>query len=243
MVRTRHRAQQQRNTASRGARYVTFGFDNPLALSHWAAVKTGTSKDMRDNWTIGFNTRVTVGVWVGNASGAPMHSVTGITGAGPIWADVMEAAAARFGVSRPAAAPATLVKRRVNFSDRLEASRDEWFARGTEPNLNAGNATMQVAARQASGSGARILSPTDGTIIALDPDIPTKNQRVALKSGDTAQAGCWEVNGESLGCSEGNGFWSPSAGNFTIRLLDKAGEERDRVTLTVRGSLKVAEVR
>ena len=229
--------------ADRGARYVTFGFDNPLALSHWAAVKTGTSKDMRDNWTIGFNTRVTVGVWVGNASGAPMHNVTGITGAGPIWADVMEAAAARFGVSRPATAPATLVKRRVIFSDRLEASRDEWFARGTEPNFNGGNTAMQVAARETSGSGARILSPTDGTIIALDPDIPMKNQRVALKSGDVAQAGCWEVNGESLGCTEVNGFWSPSAGNFTIRLLDKSGEERDRVTLTVRGSLKVAEVR
>ncbi len=226
--------------ADRGARYVTFGFDNPLALSHWAAVKTGTSKDMRDNWTMGFNTRVTVGVWVGNASGAPMHSVTGITGAGPIWADVMEAAATRYGVSRPAAAPAALVKRRISFSDRLEASRDEWFARGTEPN---GSTQLQVAARETSGSGARILSPTDGTIIALDPDIPAKNQRVALKSGDVAQAGCWEVNGESLGCTEGNGFWSPSAGNFTIRLLDKAGEERDRVTLTVRGSLRVAEVR
>ncbi len=229
--------------ADRGARYVTFGFDNPLALSHWAAVKTGTSKDMRDNWTIGFNTRVTVGVWVGNASGAPMHSVTGITGAGPIWADVMEAAAARYGVSRPAAAPTTLVKRRVIFSDRLEASRDEWFARGTEPNRTGGTTQTQVAAREASGSGARILSPTDGTLIALDPDIPTKNQRVALKSGDVAQAGCWEVSGESLGCWEGNGFWSPSAGNFTIRLLDKTGEERDRVTLTVRGSLKVAGVR
>ena len=230
--------------ADRGARYVTFGFDNPLALSHWAAVKTGTSKDMRDNWTLGFNTRVTVGVWVGNASGAPMHSVTGTTGAGPIWADVMEAAAVRFGVSRPTTAPATLVKRRVNFSllanDRLEASRDEWFERGTEPNSHA---TMQVAAREASGSGARILSPTDGTIIALDPDIPTKNQRVALKSGDVAQAGCWEVNGESLGCSEGNGFWSPSAGNFTIRLLDKAGEERDRVSLTVRGNQKIAQAK
>ncbi len=226
--------------ADRGARYVTFGFDNPLALSHWAAVKTGTSKDMRDNWTMGFNTRVTVGVWVGNASGAPMHSVTGITGAGPIWADVMDAAATRYGVSRPAAAPATLVKRPVSFSDRLEASRDEWFARGTEPN---GSTPVQVAARETSGSGVRILSPTDGTIIALDPDIPTKNQRVALKSGDFAQAACWEVNGESLGCPEGNGFWSPTAGNFTIRLLDKAGGERDRVTLTVRGSLKVAEVR
>ena len=195
---------------------------------------------MRDNWTMGFNTRVTVGVWVGNASGAPMHSVTGITGAGPIWADVMEAAAARYGVSREPNAPGTLVKRRVNFSDRLEASRDEWFVHGTEPT---NGAQLQIAAREASGAGARILMPTDGTIVALDPDIPIKNQRVALKSGDVAQANCWEVNGESLGCAEGNGFWSPTAGNFTIRLLDAKGEERDRVTVTVRGSLKVAEVK
>ena len=68
--------------SDRGARYVTFGFDNPLALSHWAAVKTGTSKDMRDNWSVGFNAHVTVGVWVGNASGRQCNNVTGITGPG-----------------------------------------------------------------------------------------------------------------------------------------------------------------
>ena len=223
--------------ADRGARYVTFGFDNPLALSHWAAVKTGTSKDMRDNWTIGFNTRVTVGVWVGNASGAPMHSVTGITGAGPIWVDVMEAAAALYGVSRPTTASATLVKRRVNFSDRLEASRDEWFVRGTEPSSNT---AIQVSARETSGTGARIDSPTDGTIIALDPDIPMKNQRVALKSGDAAKAACWEVNGEPLSCGQHVAYWSPRPGNFTIRLLDVGGAERDRISVAVRGNLSVA---
>lgn len=230
--------------ADRGARYITFGFDNPLALSHWAAVKTGTSKDMRDNWTIGFNTRVTVGVWVGNASGAPMHSVTGITGAGPIWADVMEAAAARYGVSRPAAAPITLVTRRVNFlnqkNERVEALRDEWFVRGTEPNSNT---LMQVAAREMSGIGARILSPTDGTIIALDPDIPANNQRVAFNSGDIAQAACWEVSGVPLGCSQSSVFWSPRAGNFTIRLLDTTGVERDRISLAVRGTLRIAQTK
>jgi hypothetical protein len=36
------------------ARSVTFGLENPLSSRHWAAVKTGTSKDMRDNWCIGF---------------------------------------------------------------------------------------------------------------------------------------------------------------------------------------------
>ncbi len=227
--------------ADRGARYQTFGFDNPLALSHWAAVKTGTSKDMRDNWTIGFNTRVTVGVWVGNASGAPMHNVSGVSGAGPIWADVMEAAARKYGAARPTAMPANIVKRHIQFTsntDRIEASRDEYFIRGTEPH------SPLIAAREASSAGARIVSPTDGTIIAIDPDIPESHQRITLKSGDAKQANCWEVGGQSVGCSETPIAWSPRSATtdvVTIRLLDKNGEERDRIAITIRGGLKVAK--
>ncbi len=230
--------------SDRGARYVTFGFDNPLSLSHWAAVKTGTSKDMRDNWAIGFNTRVTVGVWVGSAQGLPMHNVTGVSGAGPIWADVMEAAAQRFGAGAAPKAPSAVVKRRVEFTSeqvRIEAGRDEFFIRGTEPTSTtatiASNTRIAVAAREATSQGARIVSPTDGAIIAIDPDIPAANQRVALKSGDAAQANCWEINGERLGCSEKTIAWSPSDSAYeknTIRLLDAKGEERDRVTLYVR---------
>ena len=74
-----------------GARVPTFGLDNALATRYWAAVKTGTSKDMRDNWCVGFSAHYTVGVWVGNASGAPMHAVSGVTGAAPVWRTVMDA--------------------------------------------------------------------------------------------------------------------------------------------------------
>ncbi|TAG82047.1 MAG: penicillin-binding protein 1C [Betaproteobacteria bacterium] len=235
--------------SDRGARYVTFGFDSPLSLSHWSAVKTGTSKDMRDNWAIGFNTRVTVGVWVGNARGLPMHGVTGVSGAGPIWADVMEAAAARFGAGAPPKAPASIVRQRVEFASsdsRIEASRSEYFVRGTEPTPGASRIT--IAAREANSQGARIVSPTDGAIIAIDPDIPNDNQRITLASGDAKQAGCWEVNGESLGCSETPITWShvsyaEGAKNTVqrsaeIRLLDHEGVERDRVSIMLRTSLK-----
>jgi penicillin-binding protein 1C len=71
------------------ARARTFGTDSVLATRFWSAVKTGTSKDMRDNWAVGWSQRYTVGVWVGNASGAPMWDVSGTTGAAPIWAAVM----------------------------------------------------------------------------------------------------------------------------------------------------------
>ncbi|WP_374029552.1 penicillin-binding protein 1C [Bdellovibrio bacteriovorus] len=69
-------------------RALGFGLESSLALAG-TAVKTGTSKDMRDNWCIGFNDRFTVGVWVGNFSGEPMWNVMGISGAAPIWRNVM----------------------------------------------------------------------------------------------------------------------------------------------------------
>lgn len=53
------------------------------------AVKTGTTKDYKDNWTIGYTTQYTVGVWVGNFNGNEMRFVSGVSGAGPIFTDVI----------------------------------------------------------------------------------------------------------------------------------------------------------
>ncbi|HEY2628137.1 MAG TPA: penicillin-binding protein 1C, partial [Usitatibacter sp.] len=76
--------------ADPGARAGTFGLASALATPYHASVKTGTSKDMRDNWTVGYTARFTVGVWVGNFAGDAMHDVSGVTGAGPVWRDVMD---------------------------------------------------------------------------------------------------------------------------------------------------------
>lgn len=71
------------------ARSASFGMASALRLRFPAAVKTGTSTDYRDNWTIGYTPRCTVGVWVGNFDGAPMSGVSGVTGAAPILHDIM----------------------------------------------------------------------------------------------------------------------------------------------------------
>ena len=55
------------------ARAAAFGVDSVLALPFPAAVKTGTSSDFRDTWTVGFTRDYTVGVWVGNFDGTPMQ--------------------------------------------------------------------------------------------------------------------------------------------------------------------------
>ncbi len=74
------------------ARVGSFGERSVLDFPFDVAAKTGTSKGYRDNWTVGFTRAVTVAVWVGNFDGTPMTNVSGITGAGPLFHALMEAA-------------------------------------------------------------------------------------------------------------------------------------------------------
>ncbi len=71
------------------ARIPAFGEKSPFAFSFPVAAKTGTTRNFRDNYAVGFTTEFTVLVWVGNADGSPMKNVSGITGAGPLFHDVM----------------------------------------------------------------------------------------------------------------------------------------------------------
>ncbi len=72
------------------ARRSTFGPGSPLHLSRPAAAKTGTTQDWRDNWTVGYTPDFVTGVWAGNADNEPMRHISGVTGAAPIWHDIME---------------------------------------------------------------------------------------------------------------------------------------------------------
>ncbi len=75
--------------SDRHARSQSFGVDSLLSLPFPAAVKTGTSSDFRDTWTVGFTRDYTVAVWVGNFDGDPMQKVSGVTGAAPLWNRIM----------------------------------------------------------------------------------------------------------------------------------------------------------
>ena len=126
-------------------------------------MKTGTSKDMRDNWAVGYSSRYTVGVWVGNASGVSMWDVSGTSGAAPVWAAIMQylhprgdsAAPPRTlqGASLQTAAlgttstpPAGIVKVPMRYAQAQEAGREEWFIEGTEQPVVSQDATYLVAA-------------------------------------------------------------------------------------------------
>ena len=227
------------------ARARTFGPDSVLATRFWSAVKTGTSKDMRDNWAVGWSRRYTVGVWVGNASGAPMHEVSGTSGAAPVWAAVMRHLHERE-PSRAPAPPAGLQPVRVQFGEQLEAERKEWFIPGTAqtqfaPNsiadharvtgANAGNRSRN--AKAAPPEATRITAPLDGTILALDPDIPPQRQRVRFTAD--APGGRWLLDGKPL-ASGAAVQWLPWPGRHRVTLVGAGGQPLDEIRLEVRGA-------
>lgn len=74
------------------ARAPTFGYNSKLNIPpHKIAVKTGTTNNLRDNWTIGYTSNYLTAVWVGNNNNTPMSYVaSGVTGASPIWNEIMK---------------------------------------------------------------------------------------------------------------------------------------------------------
>jgi penicillin-binding protein 1C len=230
--------------ADANARVPTFGSDSVLNTRFWSAVKTGTSKDMRDNWAMGWSQRYTVGVWVGNAGGSPMHDVSGSSGAAPIWADVM-AWLHRAAPSHAPRPPAGVLRQPVRFdggADRLESPREEWFVRGTQQavfaiDIEAPDAYIASASGKKHmnfGTPARIIAPAPGSIIALDPDIPPAHQRLQLQAqGGTALR--WRIDGRPVG--QGAALaWLPWPGRHRVELLDAQGQMQDSVQIEVRGA-------
>lgn len=120
------------------ARLPEFGEGSPLEFSFPVAAKTGTTRNSRDNWTLGYTNDRVVGVWVGNADNSPMRGTSGITGAGPIFHDTM-IAAMRDQPKFPFGRPEGITKREIcKLSGKLLTEYcphkiKEWFIAGTEP--------------------------------------------------------------------------------------------------------------
>ncbi len=78
--------------ADNTARIPAFGHNSSLVIpGRTVSVKTGTTNEKRDNWTIGYTSSMLAAVWVGNNNNAPMNPylTSGVTGAAPIWHDIM----------------------------------------------------------------------------------------------------------------------------------------------------------
>jgi penicillin-binding protein 1C len=170
---------------------------------------------MRDNWCIGFTRRYTVGVWVGNLSGAPMWDVSGIDGAAPAWLAVVSAL--HDGVSSEAPPPPPGVVR----------AGGEWFLAGTEP------AALAPAAR-AAPARPRIVSPENGLVLAMDPDIPDGRERLRIEAEPASEGHRLRLDGRDLGAAGAPILWQPERGAHTLELVEADGTGVERVRFRVR---------
>lgn len=123
--------------SDRRARAEVFG--STLNISRPAAVKTGTSQNYRDSWTIGYTPSLVVGVWVGNNDSKEMNRVAGALGAAPIWKAMMEKYLEGTLVEN-FNAPSGVLALRVCKNNGLvlngkggSAGYQEYFINGTEP--------------------------------------------------------------------------------------------------------------
>lgn len=251
------------------ARARTFGTDSVLATRFWTAVKTGTSKDMRDNWAVGWSERYTVGVWVGNASGAAMHDVSGTSGAAPIWAAVMGFLHARE-PSRAPKAPAGLLQAGVRFGPGpvagglpgavpdprppLEAARSEWFLQGTQQALFAIDSIAEKAyPSRAEGQKSLKKSPAqvvDGPSAPARITAPAPGTIIALDPDipparqrlqftATGDGLLWRMDGKPLGRGP-RVAWLPWPGRHVVQITNAQGLVLDEIRIEVRGAGVVA---
>jgi len=244
--------------ADNSARLRSFGSESALNIPHVAS-KTGTSRNFRDNWTVGYSTRYTVVVWVGNSDSSAMLNVSGVEGAGPIFRDVMN----YIHRSHPAGLfpkPAGMVEQEICLPSGLlpepycPERRKEVFAAGTEPRekdtlwrLEGGKPTLTVPPELVSWAKARgyplaassqgrnvlqIETPSDLDEYRINPEVPIDRQRItfrALHSSDVLKMD-WFVNDKLIG-SGAEVSWVLQPGNFTIRV--QSGRLQDQVSILV----------
>jgi len=127
-----------------GARLADFGPSSSLVVSgKTVSAKTGTTNDFRDNWTFGYTPSYLVAAWVGNNDNTPMNSIaSGITGAAPIWHNIMSHVLADKPDERPQK-PANVYQKIIcsitglipepDGTPNRCSVRNEYFIAGTEP--------------------------------------------------------------------------------------------------------------
>ena len=133
-----------------------------------------------------------------------------MTGAAPVWRDVMDYLH-RGRAGRAPSAPDGVVKRQITYAPALEPERAEWFLAGTE--------SAVIALVRDGQRLPKILYPGEASVIAVDPDMPRETERVVFH----AQAGqglIWRLNGQPLAAADADYAWRPVPGAYELALVD-----------------------
>jgi membrane peptidoglycan carboxypeptidase len=169
-----------------------FGLESSLNLSSGEyAVKTGTSRDFHDSWVVGYTPDFVVGVWLGNSENTPLSQVSGQSGAGTVWHDVME-----YLLSSPYNTKRSFTKSDVRLL--TVDQKEEWGLASDNPKEH----------RTLLTSNALITSIHEGDMFEYE-----NNMRIPLRSRAPLT---WFANGKSIGEGTDITFTPASPSTFEI---------------------------
>jgi penicillin-binding protein 1C len=208
------------------ARAIGFGADSPLDTPFWTAVKTGTSKDYRDNWCFGFSQRYTVAVWAGNFNAEAMQKVSGVSGAGPSWYEIMT----HLHKNEPSLAPTppdNVIAKPIRHA-WLTREYTEYFIKGTEPS--------QRVIEPAPGKRARFVFPTDDSTLVKDPHMDQNHIALFIRfQGEMPPQTRLLLNKEDLGVAVSpHRLDQPPRGTHKLSLVSPDGKVLTEVQFRVR---------
>jgi penicillin-binding protein 1C len=214
------------------ARRLEFGRGNLLRFPVETAVKTGTSSDYRDAWAIGFSHRYTVGVWMGNLQQRPMRDVTGSIGPALVlramFAMLNQDADTQPLALSPQLTPVVICRSTGQRASPRCPTLREWFVPHSAPasfcplHQPAPRPALAVAHRQVPPGPVRLLRPTPGLQLAMDPRIPDALEVfpfVLPKEVQAVQVD-WIVDGHLAGSTarhEHQFLWPLSRGTHTVQ--------------------------
>jgi penicillin-binding protein 1C len=210
------------------ARAAAFGLNSPFHLPFPFAAKTGTTKDYRDNWALGYTPDWTVGVWVGNFDGKPMRRVSGISGAGPILRDAAIEMERRFG-SRPFSRPVGIREVEVcPDSGELPGSwcRDRIREVFSVRNLPRRICTLHrppAAAPPPARPALDIEFPKPGDVFKIDPTVAPASQSIRLRAAGTDDEPAWLMDGRRLAAQGASVWWRLEAGRHCVVAAARRG--------------------
>jgi penicillin-binding protein 1C len=226
--------------ADKDARIPAFGYLSPLNLPFACAVKTGTSADFRDNWTIGYTPKYTVGVWVGNFDATPMFNISGVTGCGPLFKDIMLLLGKKnWDMKFPRAE--NVIKLNIcpqsgnRATEYCPGAMEDVFIAGTEPQESCPIHTKtEPSPSFPPGSEAefKITFPQNNDVFKLDPVLRRPFQRIKFKTRVPAETAIdrvtWWVGNRQIGTASFpfSVFWDLEPGIHTIRSVAFIGTEK-----------------
>jgi 1A family penicillin-binding protein len=219
------------------ARKDTFGVASKLVIpGHTVAVKTGTTDDKRDNWTVGYTPSTVVGVWVGNNDNSVMDPrlASGVTGAAPIWNRIMMEVLKNTKKDEPFTKPDSIVEVEIDtlgggLPKDGQGKRKEFFVKGTEPTTTSPVYSQVKVSRKDSSKRANAVEVLRGEYDLKDGIVFNESDPVSTDGKNR-----WQ---------EGIDAWMQTQSDSRYKLYKETYQGTDSMAVVIRDPQDKSEVR